>query len=884
MNIKKINFNLDCSDMSDQICLHGIRQGDSNSVQFVIKLTDNEEAFSFENDNQILLYGLKPDGTKLCNSCELDDEGNVIYTLHTQDTSAAGKVQYQLVVSELIDGTLRKIASPSFSCFVESKLFYPDYKALDEKPDDWEDSFNSYYELVDGIYMKLNKTEAPDFVSGSFYSCDGVIESTDEFSALTTALYQAEEYTEKYADVEKRVSSAETKVDEFVVDTDRIVDKAVTSDKIANGAVNGKHIASGTICDDLIPDGAIGEWHIADGAVTVDKLSDEVKEKLSSSTSGSGEDGLSAYEVAVNNGYEGTEDEWLESLKGEDGRSVTNAFILDSGELVIEFSDDEGLILDKVVPVKGTDYFTEDDKTELVEEVTALVNSDGIPDYWVEHIDSKIATINELHRHYGKDCFSFVFMTDMHYPSNLGKISPLLAKKIMDEASVKFAICAGDMQTRGCHSKRDLVLQENLEITEMLKPLEGRLLIAEGNHDGGYGYLDRDEDGTYSNSYSDGTVKPVSERETYVNNLTPQELHQHIYRKVGVVGNVHFDESGTAYYIDDTSNNVRYIGLNTQCNDYEEEENGTSKYPKMWLFRFTQSQFDFLINEALIDGVKANTNIVVFGHCPLTQEIGDREVMAGLLSAYKNKTTYSGIYEGTALGGAKYTNLADPTSDEWLTDYRISSSDIASETGTTVSNPIYCTTGDVIRIKGATFRSSQDRIGSWTANGNIYGNGTNYVSVGTTDYFEVNQVDDIYEFTVLNPQDVEYGYVRFAFQTPDNPEDIVITLNEEIIETEHGYDYVSVDADFTEAKGELVGYFAGHVHADTVKTDYDFPVITVRCDAKEENDADLYSEKVAGTITEQSFDVFTINTAERKIYATKIGAGEDRGKDTAITY
>jgi hypothetical protein len=34
--------------------------------------------------------------------------------------------------------------------------------------------------------------------------------------------------------------------------------------------------------------------------------------------------------------------------------------------------------------------------------------------------------------------------------------------------------------------------------------------------------------------------------------------------------------------------------------------------------------------------------------------------------------------------------------------------------------------------------------------------------------------------------------------------------------------------------------------------------------------------RVTRTITEQSFDVFTVNKAERKIYATKIGAGDDR--------
>ncbi|MDO4614643.1 MAG: hypothetical protein Q4B15_03345 [Lachnospiraceae bacterium] len=45
----------------------------------------------------------------------------------------------------------------------------------------------------------------------------------------------------------------------------------------------------------------------------------------------SGKDGLSAYEVAVKNGYEGTEEEWLASLK----------------------------------PVKGKDYFTEADIAEI---------------------------------------------------------------------------------------------------------------------------------------------------------------------------------------------------------------------------------------------------------------------------------------------------------------------------------------------------------------------------------------------------------------------------------------------------------------------------------------------------------------------------------------
>lgn len=52
-----------------------------------------------------------------------------------------------------------------------------------------------------------------------------------------------------------------------------------------------------------------------------------------------GRDGKSAYQVAVDEGFKGTEKEWLESLQGPPGR----------------------------VPVAGIDYFTETDKKEIVE-------------------------------------------------------------------------------------------------------------------------------------------------------------------------------------------------------------------------------------------------------------------------------------------------------------------------------------------------------------------------------------------------------------------------------------------------------------------------------------------------------------------------------------
>ena len=395
---------------------------------------------------------------------------------------------------------------------------------------------------------------------------------------------------------------------------------------------------------------------------------------------------------------------------------------------------------DRIIAVEETANNQQEDIDSLQTQIEKLKNNtdNALPTYWEEHLSDKIKTIKSLQSAGGKDCFSFVVLADIHRPSNLGKLSPLIAERIMDECSIKYALVVGDTQTRGCWSNKDSLLAEEAEFQSMISPIADRVLRMEGNHDRAYGTFDRDGDGSVSNYDSDGNIKPAQDRETYVYNLTPEEFYEFCYRKVGTVGDVHFDDTGTAYYVDDAANKVRYICLNTHCVPYEESEDGTAEYSSMWVFRFTQSQFDFLTDEALVN-LSENWSVVVSAHVPLTQEIGDREIMQEVLKAYKNKTAYSGTYRG-----------------------------------------------------------------------------------------------------------------------------------------EYDFDAVSVDVDFTNAKGNLVGYFAGHTHADSVNTSLGFNVIVTRSDAKEENDATLNAERVAGTVTEQSFDVFTVNKKTRTIHATKIGAGDDR--------
>ena len=109
-----------------------------------------------------------------------------------------------------------------------------------------------------------------------------------------------------------------------------------------------------------------------------------------------GQDGKSAFQIAVDNGFGGTEKEWLESLQGEkgekgetglngkdgadgqngkDGIGVAKTEINDKGELVITYSNDTSVTLGTVVGLNGKDgtdgkdgqdyTLTEADKAEI---------------------------------------------------------------------------------------------------------------------------------------------------------------------------------------------------------------------------------------------------------------------------------------------------------------------------------------------------------------------------------------------------------------------------------------------------------------------------------------------------------------------------------------
>ena len=548
---------------------------------------------------------------------------------------------------------------------------------------------------------------------------------------------------------------------------------------------------------------------------------------------------------------------------------------------------------DGKTPQKGTDYWTDSDKAEIVNDtVNAIANLSDIPDYWQEHLDSKCNTIKALQDAGGKDCFSFVVMTDLHYPSNLGKRSPALARYIMDQCGIKTVLVLGDVRHRGLWGTKELCETEWENIEAMFQPLSGRYLQTQGNHDAGYGSGDYDGDGDTDN---------------YAYEFTPAEMFERVYRKAGLARNAVYDASGTAFYVDDVSNRVRYILLNTQLNfdgnagyDSYETVDGMAKYPSMWKYRYTQCQYDFLTNDALASVPGDAWKVVIGSHIPINQtgEMPEYPVMIGVLKAYKNKTTYSGTYEGTASGGstANFTNLHKPSDKNCLDNQYLYNDD-----GVTIVNsstavgkfvsafiPAQCANKNADIIRAAGLDPTQDvHCYAYDASYNTL------VGAHSTAYSDITFDDNGimtwkagYENNYISTSPAnKLAYIRISGTKLSTIDDIVITVNEEITYTEGGgggYDAVSVSCDFTNAKGDLIAYHGGHNHADTAsKTGYpstalSFPIITTRCDGKGENDETLKAERVAGTLTEQSFDVFTVNTKTRTIHATKIGAGADR--------
>lgn len=136
---------------------------------------------------------------------------------------------------------------------------------------------------------------------------------------------------------------------------------------------------------------------LCDGGTPADPPDDvynQLMEKLNSiGGGGSGADGKSAYEIAVENGFEGSESEWLESLHGKDGE-------------------------DGYTPVRGIDYWTELDKDEIVDDVLERIAEVGGGDPDVAFLVTRVEALEQKVDQLDKQLNPYVKVSVN--PSNLG--------------------------------------------------------------------------------------------------------------------------------------------------------------------------------------------------------------------------------------------------------------------------------------------------------------------------------------------------------------------------------------------------------------------------------------------------------------------------------
>ena len=253
MKSRTMKFTLDCSKVGNQLCIDGIRQGDANSIVFIISLANGINLLDIvagkEESVVVTMYGKKPDGTTIVRDCGINEDGNITYTIHTQDTTCVGIVSYQLVVTSTKEKIL---ASPVFSTMVEERNLFKTYTVLTTQPDDWADGYDKYYYYEDGRFYKLNRFEsesAPEWVINKYYSVnDNEAESTSDFDALSYALLRAKQYSDKseeyLAEVKKKADKSTTLAGYGITDAIRNAKGTVTTNNLADNCVSSNKLSA----------------------------------------------------------------------------------------------------------------------------------------------------------------------------------------------------------------------------------------------------------------------------------------------------------------------------------------------------------------------------------------------------------------------------------------------------------------------------------------------------------------------------------------------------------------------------------------------------------------------------------------------------------------
>lgn len=401
------HLSIDCAYINK--VLEPITQREHGVTEFEIEIKNHGADIDLSECTLATYYGLKPDEHKVGVECRVDKDKGLIYLpLYLQMTTAEGVLK-GIVELQFPEGNVR------FSGVNFKVSFAPDDTKIEST-----DDFN----ILENFISK----PTTNGVVGQVLSIDNdgntIWRTLKEFDGDYAHLSNRPSINGVELNGDKSLEDLNIK-QTYTADDISFTDGETFQQKFNNGELKGQDGVSGT--NGITPHiGDNGNWFI--GETDTNKPSQGTNglngndgvgiTKSEVNTSGelvitysngdstnlgkivgkdgldgtNGQNGLSAYEIAKNGGFIGTEEEWLKSLKGADGAKG------EQGEQGIQGEKGKDGI-DGKTPVKGTDYFTAEDKTEFTAEVAKslegkitnkanLVNSSNIFDFdaWAKEL------------------------------------------------------------------------------------------------------------------------------------------------------------------------------------------------------------------------------------------------------------------------------------------------------------------------------------------------------------------------------------------------------------------------------------------------------------------------------------------------------------------
>ena len=329
-----------------------------------------------------------------------------------------------------------------------------------------------------------------------------------------------------------------------------------------------------------------------------------------------------------------------EEINADDIANVVITFDADAGTTIESRWYDTGLTPENASGGNYVDLLVKTNQNasniaDVSNRVTILETSVGneivVPTVWEEAVQTCISAIKE--KQVGKNCITFPFFSDNH--QRLGHAGVLIAK-VMQECNIPYCFYGGDSISNDYIANESIMIAQDKAFDDMMKAIpNGRFCRAVGNHDGFW---------NVSGTASDGDEYYYTDAQNYELFLREESISQ----------NKHFGGDGTYYYVDDIASKVRFIVLDTNDGNVEEE------------------QIDWLRNTALSFNERGWA-VVFISHQPISNHyhagIGNAETVRSVVKGYidgthKNKASIVGWFSGHIHRDRIYTGVATNITDD----------------------------------------------------------------------------------------------------------------------------------------------------------------------------------------------------------------------------